>query len=873
MSPMQPTHLRCEYFSEPIGIDARAPRLSWHVGTAAQSAYQVVVADVWDSGKVASDRSIHVAYAGPPLRSRQRCEWRVRTWDAAGAGAGGGAGEPSPWSAPATFEMGLLERGDWRAKWVGSHLVGGPYSIPPTPYLRRAFPLAKPVKAARLYVTALGLYRFAINGRRVGDAVFAPGRTDYAKRVPYHVYDVAAHLRDGTNTCEVLLGDGWYCGHLHSDPRMTYGDRPRLLAQLEVTFADGSTQAVITDESWEAGEGPIRSSDMIMGEDVDARVGPRDWRPVVVFDDPGIEIVAHRAPPVRPVEEIKPVAPPVTSKNKRRHIFDMGQNMVGYVRLRVGDAAPPGKTIDLRYTEMLDKDGKPYTLALRTARATDHYTTRGGAGGEEIFEPAFTFHGFRYVEVRDYPGGTPAVADVTGIVVHSDCETTGEFECSDPMINQLQRNIVWSQRGNFLDIPTDCPQRDERAGWTGDAQVFCRTAAFNMDVANFFTKWLTDVADAQDAEGRIPSVVPHIKSFYHEGGPAWADAAVICPWTIYLCYGDEKILEQCWPTMARFMAFLERNSKDFIRADEHWKWKGYGDWLSMNAETPPDLIGTAFYAHCAGLMARIARVLGRGDDAAKYDALRANVRAAFARRFLDADRRLTVRTQTAYVLALHFDLLDERDRPAAVDALVADIAARDTHLSTGFVGTPYLNHVLTRFGRTDVAYALLMQRTFPSWMYPVTQGATTMWERWDAWTHDKGFSDTGMNSFNHYAFGAIGDWMYSTVAGIDLDEQHPGYKHILFRPQPGGGLTHARGKLRSMYGLIESAWRIDDAPARNREPSGSAAGPSAQRFTLAVTVPPNTTATVYLPGGARHEIAAGKHRFEAEWSLPPRPVH
>jgi alpha-L-rhamnosidase len=661
-------------------------------------------------------------------------------------------------------------------------------------------------------------------------------------------------LRAGENACGAILGDGWFCGHLHSDPRQTYGDRPRLLAQIFVEFSDGSSQIVATDDSWEAGEGAIRSSDLLMGEDIDARLEPRDWRPVMVFDDPGIEIVAHRAPPMRKMQELTPVAPPVMSKNKRRHIFDMGQNMVGWVRLRVRNA-PPGKTIDLRYTEMLDKDGKPYTLALRTARATDHYTTRGGA--EEWFEPRFTFHGFRYVEVRDFPGGNPTVDDITGVVVHSDCEPTGEFACSDPMINQLQRNIVWSQRGNFLDIPTDCPQRDERLGWTGDAQVFIRTAAFNMDVANFFAKWLQDVADAQDSDGRIPSVVPHVATLYYEGGPAWADAAVICPWTLYLCYGDTAILRQCWPMMSRFMGFLEQNSTNFIRADEHWKWKGYGDWLSMNADTPSDFIGTAFYAHCAALMAKIARVLGRGDEASKYDELHDNVRRAFVRRFVDANGQVTVKTQTAYVLALHFDLLDEKLRPAALASLVADIESREIHLSTGFVGTPYLNHVLTRFGRSDVAYALLMQRSYPSWLYPITQGATTMWERWDAWTHDMGFSDTGMNSFNHYAFGAVGAWMYQIIAGIDLDEARPGYKHIVIRPQPGGGLTFARAKLKSVYGEIASEWRID----------------AGKQFHLDVTIPPNATATVSLPGGATHEVGAGKHAFKSEWSLPPRPSH
>ena len=385
--------------------------------------------------------------------------------------------------------------------------------------------------------------------------------------------------------------------------------------------------------------------------------------------------------------------------------------------------------IDLRYTEMLDKDGKPYTLAAPHAAArTDHYTTKGG--GEVIYEPHFTFHGFRYVEVRDYPG-TPTADDVTGIVLHSDLPATGTFECSDPMINRLQSNIVWSQRGNFLDIPTDCPQRDERLGWTGDAQVFIRTAAFNMDVANFFTKWLTgDVADSQGDDGRIPSVVPHVESIYGEGGPAWADAAVICPWTVYRCYGDDRILRTCYPMMQGFIQYLREKSVNFIRADEHWKWKGYGDWLSMNAETPADYIGTAFYAYCAGLMSRIAGVIGRDDDAREYSRLHEQVRDAWRKRFVGADGNLKVETQTAYVLALHFDLLPEELRGKAFERLIADIEARGMHLSTGFVGTPYLNHVLTRFGRMDVAYALLLNAEDVSigWLYPITQGATTMWE-------------------------------------------------------------------------------------------------------------------------------------------------
>jgi len=812
-----------------------------------QSAYRVLVAsslevlnsdrgDLWDSDKVASDQSVHIPYAGTPLHSRQHCFWKVQIWTREDS--------PLSWSDIARWEMGLLEKSDWTAKWVAAPIAGGPYSIPPAPHLRKRFAVEKQIASARLYVTALGLYEFEINAQRISDYALMPGRTDYHKRVPYHVFDVTALLKQGDNTCTAILGDGWYCGHLHSDPRQTYGDRPRLLAQLEIRFGDGTGQTVATDGSWEAAEGPIRSSDLLMGEDVDTRIEPRDWRPVLVMPDPQIELVAHRALPIRPIQELRPIAEPTVSANKRRHIFDLGQNMVGRVRLRFRNA-PPGKTVDLRYAEMLDKSGKLYTEALRTARATDHYTTRGGE--EEVFEPHFTFHGFRYVEVRDYPGRNPTPDDLTGIVLHSDCPITGSFTCSDPLLNKLQSNIAWSQKGNFLDIPTDCPQRDERLGWTGDAQVFIRTAAFNMDVANFFTKWLTDMADAQGEDGRIPSVVPHVKSIHNEGGPAWADAAVICPWTIYICYGDTRILEQCWPMMSRFMQFLKNTCPGHIRPALDNKWKGYGDWLcAPDAITPPDFIGTAFYAHCAQLMAKMSRVLNKQDESREYDTLAESIRQMFIKRFVEPAGDLVIKTQTAWVLALHFDLLPEELRRRAVDSLIADIASRGMHLSTGFVGTPYLLHVLTRGGRTDIAYSLLLQKSFPSWLYPITQGATTMWERWDAYTHDKGPSDPAMNSYNHYAFGAVGAWMYSTIAGIDLDERAPGYKHIIIHPRPGAGLASSSASFECVYGLIKSEWNIEN-----------------DQFRLEVRIPPNTTGTVNLPDGKKHKINPGEHAFSA----------
>lgn len=849
----RPIDLRCERLINPLGIDDLPPRLSWRfcdtARGASQASYQLQWArdaaafagfdnhphGVGDTGRVESDRCAWVDFPDRALRSRERITWRVRVWNA--------AGEASPWSQTAWFEMGLLERSEWSARWIAAPIVGGPYSIPPAAYLRRQFSLHRRMVTARLYVTALGLYEFEINGRKVSDYVFAPGRTEYARRVAYHVYDVGALLSPGENAMGAILGDGWYCGHLHSDPRQTYGDRPQLLAQLEVSFDDGSRTVIATDSGWRAGEGPIRSSDMLMGEDYDARMeqpgwshpgfNASAWRPVLEPEVPPIALVAAKAPPMRPITTLTPVGEPNVSPNRRRHLFDLGQNMVGRVRLRIRNA-PPGRTIDLRHSEMLDRNGKPYTEALRTARATDHYTTAGR--NEEVWEPAFTFHGFRYVEVRDYPGGNPSAEDVTGVVIHSDCEPTGTFECSDSLINRLQQNIVWSQRGNFLDIPTDCPQRDERLGWTGDAQVFVRTAAFNMDVSRFFAKWLADMADTQAlaGDGRIHSVVPGVKSIKDEGGPAWADAAIICPWTIYRCYGDTRIIDQCWPMMDRFMGFLDATCPGRVRAGPENRWRGYGDWLSIDAHTPPDLIGTAFYAHDASLMAEMARV--RGDSVAvdRYATLAAEVRAVWQARYLGSDGLLTAKTQTAAVLALQFDLLPDTIRPRVVDWLVGDIVARGMHLSTGFVGTPYINPVLTRFGRVDVAYALLHQKTFPSWLYPVTLGATTMWERWDGWTPERGFNDAGMNSYNHYAYGAVGQWLYASVAGIDLDPWVAGYRRSYIHPRPRhSGLEWARGSLETPVGRISTNWQM--------EPNN--------HFRLEVNIPANTSATVVLPCG------------------------
>ena len=843
-------HLTCEYRTNPLGLDVLRPRLSWQMRSdrrgAHQTGYQILAAPteaslnsgaglIWDSQKVDSDQSIHVPYGGPPLTSGQRVYWKVRVWDEAR-----GVIE----SSPAWWEMGLLDQADWKAQWIGAPFWGGPRTSSPAPFLRKEFMLDKPIAAARLYATAIGLYESYINGARVGDALLTPGWTDYDRRIQYQAYDVTELLRSGENTIGVILGDGWGVGHIAWLGRQHYADRPHFLAQMVLAYPDGSQEIVATDPGWKVTQGPILESDLLMGESYDARrelthcfqpgYDDSSWWPVEVIEGHGAALVATQGPLVKRHEALRPVAfCEIPNRVNPRWIFDLGQNLGGWIRLAVH--AERGTTITIRYGEALNPDGTLYTANLRTARSTDYYTAKGD--GEEAWEPRFTYHGFRYVELSGFPG-VPTQETVTGIAVHSEMTPTSAFDCSDPLINQLQHNIIWGQKSNFVDVPTDCPQRDERFGWTGDAQVFIRTAAFNMDVAGFFTKWTLDLEDAQYPDGAYPSVAPDLPAWgIGEGGPAWADAGVIVPWTIYQGYGDTRLLKEGYASMQRFIEFLSRASQNGIRCYPGYEgWHGHGDWLALDGSdgreggTSKELIGTAFFAYSTYLMANIACILDRHEDRSRYQALFEEARVAFTRRFVHEDGTIEGNTQTSYVLALEFDLLPQALRPLAAAKLVQSIRERDDHLSTGFVGTPYINWVLTETGHLDTAYALLKQTTWPSWLYSVTQGATTIWERWDGWTLEKGFQDPKMNSFNHYAFGAIGAWIYAVIGGIDLDPDDPGYHHIIMHPRPGGGLTHASIEMNSMYGAIRSAWLLGD-----------------DDFDLRVTVPANTTATIYVP--------------------------
>ena len=751
------------------------------------------------------------------------------------------------------------------SRWQSAHVVadltdqqlGDAGPLPqPAAYLRRTLALSKNVQSARLYVTALGSYRVFLNGKRVGDGVLTPDFTDYRKRVLYQAYDVTNLLANGKNVISALLGDGWYGSGLTWVGMHFFPPPDRFLAQLELGYADGSHQTVVTDNSWKAAASPIVRSDIYGGELYDARLersgwetlgfDDSTWKPAVISEPPSIAVSSQVTSPARVIATLESKhATPVANG---AYIFDMGQNMVGWATLRVKGTT--GTKVRMRFAEILNPDGTIYTANLRNADATDVYVLRGG--DEETFAPHFTFHGFRYVEVTGYPG-TPALNAITGEVVSSvGGDPVAKLSTSSDLVNQMWSIGIWGQRGNFLSIPTDCPQRDERLGWMGDAGVFWRTGSYNFDIAAFSQKFIQDIVDAQTSQGAFTNVSPNTLPIGGEtegtpawnegmvGAPGWGDAGVIVPWTTWVQYGDKAIIEKNWDAMQRWMDFIQSRNPDFLR--KNGVGPNYADWLAPDEHTNKDLLATAYWALIGNQMSQMAHAVGKEAEAKRYDDVVQNIRAAFQKAYIKEDGEVGTGTQTSYVVALHTKMAPTALEPALVDKLIKDIEARNWHLSTGFLGTPFLLFTLADHGRADAAYRLLLNDTYPSWGYMLSKGATTWWERWNGDT-----GDPAMNSYNHYAFGSVIAWVYRYAAGIDTIPDAPGFKEIVVHPHLDVRMTSARAEYDSVYGKIVSDWK------------GTPAGP----FSLKVTIPANTSAQVFLPAITGAHLTEGGNSVDA----------
>jgi alpha-L-rhamnosidase len=851
--------VRIEHLRDVFGIGTDRPRLSWTIETEGkgwrQAGYEIESYDAdgkvhGQTGRIESDQSVLVAWPFEPLSSRERVTLRVRAWSM--------DGEASAWSDSVPIEVGFLHEEDWTARFVGPDWDEDLTRSQPAPLLRREFDVRPGVRRGRLYITGLGVYEAQLNGTTVGDQVMAPGWTSYHHRLRYQTFDVTDFLHEGRNALGAMLGDGWFRGRLGfgGGRRNIYGDRLALLAQLEITYADGTVDRIITDEAWRAATGPILASDIYDGETYDAPLerdgwtrpnyDDSEWIPVRRVDWDLKTLVAPMGPPVRRIELVAPTQ--ILTSPSGKTILDFGQNVVGKLRLNVH--GPAGKTVTLRHAEVLEQ-GELSLRPLRFAKATDRYTLKGE--GMETWEPRFTFHGFRYAEVENWPGEL-SLDDIRAVVCHSDMERTGWFECSSPLLNRFHENVVWSMRGNFFDVPTDCPQRDERLGWTGDLQVFSPTASFLYDASGFLASWLQDLAaEQQEERGIVPVVIPDILSDPAMGAAAWSDAAVIVPWVLYERFGDQSILATQFESMRSWVDRVADLAGENRLWDQGFQ---FGDWLDPvappenpgAARTSHPLVATAYFARSAELVSRAAGVLGLAEEKSRYLSLAREIREAFAREYITPAGRLVNDAQTAYALAIEFGLLlSDEQRQHAGQRLRELVQENGYRIGTGFVGTPLICDALCSTGHYDTAYRLLLQQDCPSWLYPVTMGATTIWERWDSMLPDGSVNPGEMTSFNHYALGAVADWLHRTLGGLGPAE--PGYRKIAIQPRSGGGIRHATARHLTPYGLAECRWSIEG-----------------QAIDVNIIVPPNTTAVVNLPGKEAEplEVGSGIH----SWSYP-----
>ena len=749
-------------------------------------------------------------------------------------------GDPAPGKTKTLWVKYELNGQEKTAK-VAERSIFSPYppiTAHPGYLLRRSFDVSKKIIKARLYASALGIYSFQINGQAIADDVLSPGYTAYSKRVETLTYDVTALLQQGENAIGASLGEGWYAGNLLLRKRKELkGLTPKLLGQLEITYDDGKTDIISTDKSWKGtAAGPIIAGGLYHGEDYDARkeIGnysskgyyADDWKAVKTsaFDSFG-QLVPKRLPPVKVMKEIAAVK--LTEPESGKFVFDFGQNLVGVPEVNLSVKA--GEEIKFRFAEMLEKDGTMYTVNYRRARSKASYIA--AEDGEVSWQPTMTFFGFRYLEISGLSQSDQLTTQsATAKVYHTDFPSAGSFTSSHEKLNQLQSNIRWGQISNFIDVPTDCPQRDERLGWTGDAQVFCPTSFFNYDVHSFWARWLQSVRDEQTEQGKVPHTVP--STGFGAGSPGWADVIVTAPWDIYVRTGDIRILQDNYEAMKKWIAVYQRESENFIP-----KTKGFGDWLQPytksdnKGDTAQDLIATAYFGRDARIIKWTAAALGNSEDEKRYEKLHADIRNAFSKRYFSGETAAEgADTQTACLMGLSYDLIEPEMKEGAVKRLMEKFEEADRHLRTGFLGTPLIAPTFDELGHGEICFELLFKESYPSWFYSIDQGATTMWERWNSYSHAEGFGNANMNSFNHYAYGAIGQFMYERVAGLSPDERNPGYKHFFIRPLIGGPLESASAELETPYGKAKSAW-----------------SKSGDSVSIDAIVPPNTTASCVLP--------------------------
>ena len=833
--PEAPVNLRCEYQENPLGIDTRNPRFSWSMSDtlrcAKQTAYEVLVAsnegqlekdngDIWNSGKVKSGQSQFITFEGAALKSASRYFWKVRTWNK--------NHRASEWSAPHWFETGLYAKEDWQAKWIAAQKAKDVFP-PRSVILRKTFNIDKNVARARLYITGLGNYQAYLNGRKVGFDLFTPGWTNYPTRIQYQVFDVTNQVKDGGNALGVILGNMWWSSGLGWQGGAAYSKGPlRMLAQLAINFSDGTSTMISSDESWKFTDSPILYNHIYNGETYDARLeiphwadaGLVDstWNTVTVLDTMKAQLTADQGPAIQATEELDPVS--ITQPKPGTYVFDLGQNMVGWARLIVQGKA--GDKVEMRFAELLHPDGTVAQENLRSAKATDVYILKGSE--PETWEPKFTYHGFRYVQVTGL-SSKPDTSTITGVVIHSAAPVSGKFACSNGLLDTIYRNITWGQKGNMMSVPTDCPQRDERLGWMGDAQIFATTACYSRNMDQFFAKWLKDIDDCQDTSGYVYDVNPAIVV----GGPAkpaWGDALVMVPYDTYEFYGDKRIIADNYEAMKKWVNYMKKNSKDGIYEFGNTDWGGYGDWVAAEA-SPTKPIGTAYYYYSSKLLSKMAGVLNdTTEQRILTDQAKSAAEAYQKKYFIDSVKNYIGRTQTMNVLPFMFGITPDNLKETVLENVIKNVHDRKDHLSTGFLGTKYLLPMLSENGQNELAYTIASQTTYPSWGYMVEKGATTMWELWNSDTE----RPDQMNSRNHFAYGSVGQWYFQYLAGIRPDFDQPGFKHTLIAPIPAGNLTWAEASLHTGYGLLSSRWDRKDGV-----------------FTLNLLIPANTTATVKLP--------------------------